>query len=75
MEDRISWTRSRRGREVHRGYVVALIVFVMVPPVVLALVGAALPAAVAVIVGIGLNLVGAYVGYRAVWLRVEIERG
>lgn len=39
------------------------------------MVGPGLPVEVAVAIGIGLGVMGAYLGYRAIWQRVEIDRG
>jgi hypothetical protein len=66
---------TRRRRPIHRGYLVALALFIVVPPLIFAMVGASIPEAAAIVAGIALNLVGAYVGYRAVSERVEIDRG
>jgi hypothetical protein len=75
ITERVARERDRRQLQVHLRYAVALGVFIVVPPLILALGGAALPVIVAAAIGIGLNLVGAYVGYRAVSLKVEIDRG
>jgi hypothetical protein len=73
ITERVARDRERRQREVHRGYAVALGVFIVVPPLI-ALVAASVPVVAAAAIGIGLNLVGAYVGYRAFSLQVEIDR-
>ena len=73
-DDAWSWRRERRRRPIHPGYAVALALFILGPPAILAMTPA-LPLPAAVIIGVTLNLVGAYVGYRAISERVEIDRG
>jgi uncharacterized membrane protein YhfC len=74
ISETVGWQRVRRRRPVHLGYVAALALFIVGPPLILAS-APALPFAAALAVGIVLNLVGAYIGYRAVWQQVEIDRG
>jgi len=75
VTESVSWTRDRVRNEVAKLWLVPLAILVFGPPVILELAGDTVPKVVAAAIGIALNLLAAWVGYRAITKRRETHHG